>query len=59
LGVVAQEIAEHFPEAVRTNETGYLAVRYERLIPVLVEAIKEQQQMIDQLEVRIKTLEDN
>jgi len=49
LGVIAQEVKELFPDVVRTNDTGYLAVRYEKLIPVLIEAIKEQQRQINEL----------
>jgi hypothetical protein len=49
LGVIAQEVAEVFPEAVRINKTGYFAVRYERLIPVLIEAIKELKTEVDEL----------
>ena len=41
------------PEAVRTNPTGYLAVRYEKLIPLLIEAIKEQQIQIEYLKKRL------
>jgi hypothetical protein len=37
------------PEAVRENETGYYAVRYEKIVPLLVEAIKEQQKEINEL----------
>jgi cell division protein FtsB len=40
------------PEAVSVidPENGYLGVSYTSLIPVLVEAIKEQQEQIDSLE---------
>jgi len=40
-GVIAQEILEILPEAVKQRDTGYLAVRYDRIIPLLVEAVKE------------------
>jgi hypothetical protein len=49
VGVIAQEIEAILPEAVRTNKTGFLAVRYEKIIPLLIEAIKEQQKQIDEL----------
>ncbi len=46
-GVVAQEIAKVLPEVVRKNTTGDLGVSYMEMIPVLIEAVKEQQKMID------------
>ena len=55
VGVIAQEIEKVLPEAVATRESGYLAVRYELLVPLLIEAIKEQQGQIDEL----KRLLDN
>ena len=59
IGVVAQEIQEILPEAVRTREDGYLAVDYEKIIPLLIEGIKEQQTTIENLQSRIKKLENN
>lgn len=49
IGVIAQEIQKVIPEATRTNDSGYLSVRYERIIPLLIEAIKEQQKQIEEL----------
>lgn len=49
IGVIAQEVAEFFPEAVAVRDTGYLAVRYEKLIPVLIEAIKELKAEVESL----------
>jgi len=40
-GVIAQQVQAVLPEAVTTRDTGYLAVRYEKMVPLLVEAIKE------------------
>lgn len=51
IGVLAQEIEKIAPEAVTTRENGYKAVRYEKLIPVLIQAIKE-------LNDKVKKLED-
>ena len=53
-GVIAQEVQAVMPTAVRTNDTGYLAVRYEKLIGLLIEAVKEQQAEIDELKKLIK-----
>lgn len=41
IGVLAQEIEDILPEAVITRPDGYKAVRYEKLIPLLIQAIKE------------------
>ena len=47
LGFIAQEIEPLYPEMVTTDADGYKSVDYSRLTPVLVEAIKEQQQQIE------------
>lgn len=49
IGVIAQEIESVLPEAVGTRSDGTKAVRYEKIIPLLIEAIKEQANNIDQL----------
>jgi hypothetical protein len=41
IGVIAQEVEKVFPEIVAENSGGYKAVKYERLVAVLIEAIKE------------------
>jgi len=41
IGVIAQEVEKVLPEAVITRKDGTLAVNYEKLIPLLIEAIKE------------------
>ena len=49
--MIAQEIeALGLPGITTTRGSGVKAVRYERLVPILIEAIKE-------LEARVKTLE--
>lgn len=49
IGVIAQEIESVIPEAVATREDGFKAVRYELIVPLLIQAIKEQQAQIDAL----------
>jgi hypothetical protein len=53
-GVIAQEVQEVMPTAIRTNDTGYLAVRYEKLIGLLIEANKELATRVEQLESKLK-----
>ncbi|MFA6082681.1 MAG: tail fiber domain-containing protein [Patescibacteria group bacterium] len=45
IGVIAQEVQPYFPDLVE-NLDGYLGVTYDRIAPVLIEAIKEQQVQI-------------
>ena len=45
-GVMADEIQSLFPEMVQTRESGIRAVKYEKLIPLLIESIKELKQEI-------------
>jgi len=51
VGVIAQEIEEILPQIVTNRDNGYKAVQYEKIIPLLIEAIKE-------LSVKIKGLEN-
>jgi hypothetical protein len=56
LGVIAQELEKVFPNLVQTNAKGYKSVNYIGLIPVLLEAIKEQQKQIEALSNKVNTL---
>jgi len=49
VGVIAQEIEQVLPEVVTTRDSGYKAVKYEKIVPLLIQAIKEQQQQIEEL----------
>ena len=49
IGFIAQDVQKVVPELVRENEDGNLSLRYQGLIPVLLEAMKEQQKQIDEL----------
>lgn len=54
VGVIAQEVQAVLPEAVRTNHNGYLSVRYEKMIALLVEANKELAARVEELEKKLK-----
>jgi hypothetical protein len=49
IGVIAQELQEILPEAVAEKTDGYLGVRYEKIIPLLIQSIKELQLEINEL----------
>jgi hypothetical protein len=49
-GVIAQQVQNILPEVVTQRDNGYLAVRYEKLVPLLIEAIKELNAKVEQLE---------
>ncbi|MBL7738111.1 MAG: tail fiber domain-containing protein [Chitinophagaceae bacterium] len=48
IGLLAQEVEKVYPQLVKENEKGELSVNYISLMPVLLEAIKEQQKQIDE-----------
>lgn len=56
VGVIAQEIEKVLPEVVTTRDTGYKAVKYEKIVPLLIEAIKEQQTQIEELKELVNKL---
>jgi len=41
IGVIAQEIESILPEIVTTRDNGYKAVKYEKIVPFLIQCIKE------------------
>ncbi len=49
IGVVAQEVEKVLPEIVDTRDNGYKAVKYEKMVALLIEAVKDQQKQIDEL----------
>lgn len=59
LGFIAQDVRKIIPEIVNGDEQKEtLSVNYTELVPILVNAIKEQQQQIEELNKRIKALEN-
>ena len=50
IGVVAQEIEAVLPEVVTTRGDGYKAVKYDKIVPLLIESIKELQKKVEDIE---------
>lgn len=69
LGLIAQEVEEVLPEIVHEHEMPlmedaeagktYKTVDYEKMVGVLIEAMKDQQAMIETLTAKVETLEKN
>ena len=53
VGVIAQEIEKVLPELVVDRDTGYKAVRYDKIVALLINAIKEQQLQIYELKSKL------
>ena len=56
IGLLAQEIQEVFPELVTEDQNEMLSVNYQGLVPVLINAIKEQEDKISRLENIVEQL---
>ena len=55
IGFVAQEVKEILPEVVGEMKGGYYGLKYEKLTPILVEAIKELSAKVDKLEKKLES----
>jgi len=53
IGLIAQEVEKILPEVVRTDEEGYKSIAYGNIVALLIEAIKEQDQRIKDLEAKL------
>merc|ERR1711865_994624 len=51
IGFIAQHVEATIPEIVRTDPQGWKSVQYSSLLPVLVEALKEQETRIQKQEI--------
>ena len=56
VGIIAQEVEKIIPEAVTIRDTGYKAVKYEKIIPLLIESIKELIDKTEALEAKIAAI---
>lgn len=55
IGLIAQDVQKIFPEVV-SEKDGYLGIDYGKLVPVLIESIKEQQKQIEELRALVKSM---
>jgi hypothetical protein len=58
IGLIAQNIRQFYPEVVIIMQDGYYKINYPKLNAVLVEGIKEQQVLIEDIEQQIIELEN-
>jgi len=58
-GYLAQDFEKIFPNLVKTDSNGYKALNYIELIPVIIEALKEQDSVISVQNAHIKELENS
>lgn len=56
-GLIAQELEEIVPELVTTDREGWKSIEYSHLVPLLIEAIKEMNNINLKLEKRVDELE--
>ena len=49
VGLIAQDVQKVLPEIVQIRKNKTLAIQYEKVVPLLVEAIKDQQKQIEEL----------
>lgn len=58
VGVIAQQVEKVLPEVVSEDKNSYLSVDYSKIVPLLIEAINEQNSIIKDLEDRLSKLEE-
>jgi len=56
VGVVAQEVQKIHPEIVEERKNGYLGVDYKRLVPLLIQSIKELKDEVDEIKQKCDCL---
>ena len=59
IGIIAQEVEEVLPELVYTDENGYKSVSYEKLTPVLIEAVKALKSENEELRSEIAAIKES
>jgi hypothetical protein len=57
-GLIAQDVQKIVPDLVGEMDKGWLGLRYEKIIPFLISAVKEQQKQIEELKQEVKEIKD-
>ncbi len=58
VGVVAQEVQKVIPEIVVERKNGYLGVDYKRIVPLLIESVKDLKKQVENLNEEVKELKN-
>ena len=58
IGLIAQELEKVYPELVDTDSQGFKSVQYSKLVAILIEGMKEQQQQINALQHKVKEIDE-
>ena len=58
MGVIAQELEPYLPEIVSTDNKGFKSVKYANLTALLIQAVKEQQEQIEELKQEIDEMKN-
>ena len=53
-----EDVEKVLPQLVKENSNGYLGVRHDRLVGLLIESVKDQQKQIDDLKREVKELKN-
>ena len=56
-GLIAQEVEVLFPDAVSTSSDGFKSLNYNHLLVLLLQAMKEQQQLLEKQNARLDAIE--
>ncbi|MGL6022304.1 MAG: tail fiber domain-containing protein, partial [Chitinophagaceae bacterium] len=56
-GLIAQEVQKVLPELVKKETKGFLTVDYTHIIPIIIEAIKQQQKEIEILQDKVNQID--
>lgn len=56
IGLIAQQVQAIAPEIVTERPDGYLAMKYDKMVPLLVGAIQDQQKIINEMRAEIDDL---
>ena len=58
IGLIAQEVEQVIPEAVRTTEDGTKGIEYNAIIPILINAIQELKTVVTDQQIEISELQE-